>query len=269
MRLARRCEKFLAQFQDRPSTHEAYKRRLDQFVEWMDRKQLTKEVTSEWIEDLKIDLGGTSVQLHYRTIKQFLSWMFEMGYLSQIPLPKLSIGRIDEVEKIPITAMDHSKILICATGDEIWTYACAVAWATGFRLSDVALLMKENVNLSTRTISRRTIKRGKLIQIPINDEATAVIKRQMEESISNYVCYDMATEYLANQHHNLSTQFLRLAQKAGVSKSFHCYRHAFVTRLLDNGADSLLISKMTGISIRQILTYAHPSLDSMRKALAI
>lgn len=233
----------------------------------MDRKQLTKEVTSEWIEDLKIDLGGTSVQLHYRTIKQFLGWMFEMGYLSQIPLPKLSIGRIDEVEKIPITKEEHNSFMSVATG--YWSYACAMGWATGFRLSDVALLFKSNVNIGKLTISRKTIKRGKLIEIPIGIEAGQAILKEYRDSNEDYVCPDMAREYIANQHHNLSTQFIRLAQKAGVNKSFHCYRHAFVTRLLNNGADSLLISKMTGISIRQILTYAHPSLDSMRKALAI
>lgn len=269
MRLERRRDQFLVQFQDRASTHEAYKRRLDQFVEWMDRKQLTKEVTSEWIEDLKIDLGGTSVRLHYRTIKQFLSWMFEMGYLTTVPLPKLILGNIEEVEKIPITAMDHSKIVICATGSEMWTYACVVAWATGFRLSDVALLLKKNVDLKARTVSRRTLKWGKLVQIPLNDEATAVIRSQMNDSTSDYVCDDMAREYLTNQHHGLSTQFIRLAERAGVNKSFHCYRHAFITRLLDNGADSVVISKMVGISIKQILTYAHPSLDTMRRALAI
>lgn len=269
MRLAKRGEKFLSRFQDRPSTQETYKRRIDHFVDRMDGKPLTKEETSEWIEDLKIDLGGTSVKLYYRTIKQFLGWMLDMGYIETIPLPKLSIGKIEEVEKIPITAMDHSQIVICATGNEMWTYACTVAWATGFRLSDVALLRKEDVNIKLSTISRRTKKRGKLVQLPLSDEAKASIRWHMSQSNSEYVCEDMATEYLANQHHNLSTQFLRLAARAGVNKSFHCYRHAFITRLLDNGADSLLISKMTGISIQQILTYAHPSLDSMRKAMSI
>lgn len=267
MRLARRRDKFLDQFQDRPSTHEAYKRRLDQFVEWMEGKTLIKEVTSEWIEDLKIDLGGTSVQLHYRTIKQFLSWMFEMGYLSSVPLPKLTIGRIDEVEKIPITKEEHSRIISASNG--IWTYACEVAWATGFRLSDVALLGKTDVMLASMTVTRLTKKRGKRVEIPVPKNVIVILSKEANRSDTDFICDDMAREYLANQHHNLSTQFIRLAQKAGVNKSFHCYRHAFVTRLLENGADSLMISKMTGISIRQILTYAHPSLDSMRKALAI
>jgi integrase len=155
--------------------------------------------------------------------------------------------------------------------DGYWRYGVICAWHTGLRLSDVALMKTNRLNLDKRVIDMTPLKTrrfNKRVLIPIADPLLKQLR--MMDLTGEYVAPPMAVHYQFDQHKTLSMQFIRLARKAGViGKSFHCFRHTFVTRLLEGGASAELISTITGQTVDQVMSYAHPSIDSKREAMGI
>jgi site-specific recombinase XerD len=67
---------------------------------------------------------------------------------------------------------------------------------------------------------------------------------------------------------SMVAQFRSLCKGVGIPHSFHAFRHAFVTRLVNAGVDPLIIGSMTGQSREQIQAYAHVSNEAKCSALA-
>jgi integrase len=102
------------------------------------------------------------------------------------------------------------------------------------------------------------------VEIPVSDAFLALLEKQvLLAGASHYVAPKMAFMYdVVDRHKTLSMQFIRIAEKARAhGKSFHCYRHAFVSRMLTAGVSAEMVSTMTGQTLKQVMEYLHVSLE--------
>ena len=162
-----------------------------------------------------------------------------------------------------------------------WPYAITCAWETGMRISDISLLEWTEIDWQARTIRRishKTRKLGRWIDMPISETLYTMLLSMKDEAsksdnLSQHVCPEMAVAYHGGQEATKTAchQFQRLKTWAGFPESdkrtFHCFRHSFITRLISNGVNPAVISSMTGQSIGVIMQYAHPDIDTKRKAM--
>jgi integrase len=258
-------------------THEAYTQRLQRFQDWVKGRRVTAPLMRKYhIDLLNTGLSRRTVVLYRRAVRTFYTWAVENDYTKVNPVGRVRQIAPAKVERPTFTEDEYQRILEQAAKqeDEFWPYAVRCAWETGLRLGDVAELERSNVDYQEHAIHaepRKTKRFGKTVSIPISaDLVTEVQKQCLISGNSQFVASKMAFLYSIDRHKTLSMQFIRLAEKSRVfGKSFHCFRHSFVTRLLARGVSAEIISTMTGQTLAQVMGYAHLSLADKRKALGI
>jgi len=162
---------------------------------------------------------------------------------------------------------------------EYWPDAMRIAWETGARLSDVALMERSAIDLVARVFSfepRKMRRYGQRLQVPLSDDLCAHLAERMSIPIEKgwkhlreqYVLWRMAREYLERRHHRLSAHFQSICERCGIrGKSFHSFRHRRVTSLLEAGHSVPVVQSITGHSLKTLLRYSHIGIDAKRQAL--
>ena len=142
------------------------------------------------------------------------------------------------------------------------------------RISDVSLMLKSAVNVQDQSISlvphkTRAIKPD-TVEMPIDNDTWPAVVRMLNDhqyDPSPYMFPLMHSHYCSKKNF-LVNQFSRMCDGIGLpDHTFHCFRHSFITRMLEGGMDSLMISAITGLDVKQISTYAHIGLDAKRRAV--
>jgi integrase len=149
------------------------------------------------------------------------------------------------------------------------TRAVTIAWHTGLRVSDIALMKADSVDLVARVLRIEPIKTmrfNKVVEIPMTEELYQCFIGMGTLTPGHWVMPDMAIDLRHNSdafYHKIQL----IMPRAGVKGTFHSLRHGFVTRLLNAGVDPITIGSMTGQSIEMIKRYAHVSYDAKLAAL--
>lgn len=187
-------------------------------------------------------------------------------------LPKLPIIK---VEKRCITEEEHEAICRVARSGKTkywWVTSCLMAWHTGLRVSDVAFSKWANIDWEQEIYNETPLKTrrlGKKVTIPLDSELVEWLYalRERPYYVSEYIIPDMAGYY--ERTNRLDQMFSDLVRRAGVHPdvTFHSYRHAFVSRMLNAGVEAIVISSMTGQTVKQIEDYAHISPLAQRDAI--
>lgn len=270
-----------------PSTRAVYKMCLDMFERFFgdrDLATLDSNAMSDWVRwmaDIRQNSTNTIYKYRFRTVKRFLRWGIEtqglpeslMKIFDRRKLPKLPV---QPITRHAMSEEQHEALLRAARSGATkywWATACMMAWHLGLRCSDIAFAKWANIDWEAEVYSATPIKTkrfGKRVRIPMDAELVDWLYALREKPyyVSEYIIPDMAAYYQAT-HENLTRMFRALADRAGVSRevSFHSYRHAFVSRLLNAGVEPLVIASMTGQSLAQIVAYAHISETAQREAL--
>lgn len=191
--------------------------------------------------------------------------------------------RLPKIVKVPPTkyafTLDHHEQILAAINAPkkretrlYWSIACPIAYHTGLRISDVALLRWDAVDFGQgviRVVAKKTRRFNNTLIIPMDAELVELLEDWRVSGLtyaSEYVVPDMRGYYEAN---DLKTQFRVILDLAKISGdySFHSYRHGFVTRLVNAGVNILTICAMTGQCPAQVQEYAHVSDEAKRAAL--
>ncbi len=145
-------------------------------------------------------------------------------------------------------------------------------YATGLRVSELAALRPEDVNLDDGYVICRG-KGGKERVVPLGKTAAALTRRYIDEVRTRLLKKPVEALFLTRRGDPFTRQgiwkMLRdYARKAGLEAkvSPHILRHSFATHLLDRGADLRSVQLMLGHS--QITTtqiYTHVSRDRLRQ----
>lgn len=251
----------------------SYRQKLDRFAKFAEGRDVTSALLLEYKAALfRQGMKESSIAGYFSTVSLFLNWCVNTGLLAENPMPRTRFV-VAQSERKPITEDELHRLIATAENIpnyEYWPLAISVAWNTGLRLSDVATLRNVSLNLSgcaIRLIPKKTRRHARMVEIPIPDDLMELLKVQ---SKGEYVFPDMAKAYSKEKRHKtLSNEFLYIARKAKIRKSFHCFRNTRISLWLEMGVSPALVSDMTGINLNQLMTYAKPTLESKRAALGL
>lgn len=264
-----------------PQTYQSYEGRLNRFFEFSrqeGKKQewWTKPFIRRFLNHLvEQKLEPSTIRTYQDTISALLSWMTHRDILDKNPMHGSRVVKVVKKSKrVGFTEDEYRNIKTAAAVIRLrehwfWRDAIVIAWNTGLRLADVAQLEWTEINLVTKAVKlepQKTGRYGTIVEIPMADELfTMLAARVVEPAHEKWVLPDMARQYQECPE-LLSVQFGRLCKKAHVEgKSFHCFRHAFITRMLSHGIPAPIVSSMTGQTLKIIMGYFHPSLEDKRK----
>lgn len=218
-------------------------------------------------------------------VSAFVRWLDNMDYLEHrrftgiIRLPKL----IPAVPKI-FTEDQYERMKEAARGT-YWYYAVIMAYRTGARYSDVALLKWENVHMDecyVRYLPFKTRRTGKeaVCTFDVGGDLHQVLQEMSLCKGANpkgweaYVCPDMAMTYPINgEGYGAGPQkrfaFKKLCNNNGCAGlSFHKLRNSFMSRLVKGGVSYPMASQITGLSSPVVFNqYAKPDIETIRKVM--
>lgn len=258
-----------------PPTITTYGVALGKFCDWaITRGPVTEAILLEY-RDALFDGGRkpNTVAANLRAIKSLYTWLHKRGHVLANPMADVPIPVAEKTHKEGITEKEYRLLLATAQKrkrDE-WEYAIRIGWATGFRLSDMATLTKQAVNLEAKTITlvpqKTRRSSGKRVEIPISDELCAFLRPLLLGNGPEPVCPSLDSQYKASGHKFISNQFCKLCQSLGIKKSYHRFRDAFISRLVAKGVSPAIIAEITGLNLNRIMTYTNTPLDVKRAAI--
>ncbi len=227
-----------------------------------------------WIEEEKASgVKNITIRSKMGLLMRWFRWMQDTGAISTQPLwhtlPRLPKGR---PHKVHFTESQYQRVLNIA-GNHLWYLETAViiGWHTGLRMSDVCLLKRENVSMDDgiiRVVPEKKKRFEQAIEIPVSTELRDhLLKVWNTQPETEWVCAELSLKY-RHYRTTLAGMFRKMFDEAGLtSQSFHSLRHGFVTRLINSGVSAIVVSSITGQSLKVIQGYAHVSHDAKRRAM--
>jgi integrase len=276
-------------------TLKAYKTQIDGFLSYLGEgrsKASISSLTSAEVEgwrnsELRSGKSAKTVNTAVGTLKAALEKAVRKGLI--LHNPAKAVDRIDVAgdEKMPFTR-EEVATLLNAAGDSEWKGMVAIGAFTGARLTDAAGLTWASVNLRETTLSfvpkktRKTL--SKPLVIAMHPQLVEILK-QMPEGIGKAPLFPTLHGRSSGSAGGLSNEFAALMKRAGIvvergsakegkgrvvnSKSFHSFRHFFVSELASHEISADIRKKMAGHSSDSAhARYTHLSLDHQRKAVA-
>ena len=148
-------------------------------------------------------------------------------------------------------------------GDHL-TPAVLVSINTGMRRGELLALRWSNVDLKGKqiTIEGSTAKSQQTRHIPLNDEATEVLRKWKEQTSHGDRVFQIDTGF--------KTAWGALMERAKIEKfRWHDLRHHFASRLVQAGVPLNTVRELLGhSSMAMTLRYAHLAPDQKREAVA-
>ena len=137
---------------------------------------------------------------------------------------------------------------------------------TGLRLGEILNLKWEEVDLDTGVLQMIVRKNHRVLELPLNDKALAVVKGWHGIRKCQYVFYNPET---GGQWRDLWLGLKRACRRAGIEGvTWHTFRHTFASRLNRNGADLVTVKELLGhADIKTTMRYAHSNRDAKASAV--
>ena len=173
---------------------------------------------------------------------------------------------------------------VMAIANPFWRCASAIAFYSGLRLSDIAMLKTHHFTLPSGKLMVTTTKIGAEICVQLPAAAVAMIREQMQPGAKrdDYVWPEQAKHAERGDVGNLSGQFATLLVNAGLRENragagngrsgrrnvnaltFHSLRHAFISALANAGVNQQTVKNIVGHESDRINdAYTHIGQDTM------
>jgi len=144
-----------------------------------------------------------------------------------------------------------------------------IALNTGMRRGEILNLRWEWLDFknSVVTLPQTHTKSQKIRKIPINSKLrTLLLKLSMKKRDQDYVFPSISSK--SGHMEGVKRSFMSACKKAGIEGlRFHDLRHTAATRMIENGANIVAVSRILGHSdVKITMRYAHPE-DSLKEAV--
>jgi len=227
----------------------------------------------------KLGMTGNVGILVRKQILIFFKWL---EVHKHIPLNPLDIRKLTklfpkQINRPPFTYEQHQKILEAAktfTRWPWWADAALLAWHTGMRCSDIATLKWTECDLENGSVNKMAIKTqrfAKTFSVPLEPEALERLKQLRETAKGSPVVFPEMnyTWNIRTMQTMIPHEFRLILNRAGVPKqfSFHSYRHAFISRLINAEVNVKIIQSMTGQSLSVLCAYVTVTPEAQRGAM--
>jgi site-specific recombinase XerD len=279
-------------------TVENYNFYLNRFIDWLGDKN-PEQITAEnirkyrlWLNRL-IDVHGEPLKkntqnYHLIALRSFLKYLSKRDVKTLAP-EKIELMKMPDREVAFVEGGDLNRLLeaplqISQRGadnnkSELIKYRdkaiLELLFSTGLRVSELADLKKENINLKKEEFSVSG-KGGKIRVVFLSEQAKYWLKKYIDyrKDMNPYlfISHDKRTGK-DNEDEPLTTRSIqRIVQKyarvAGITKTVtpHTLRHSYATDLLQNGADIRSVQTMLGhSSITTTQIYTHITDTELKK----
>jgi integrase len=215
---------------------------------------------------------------HYiKAIRSLFGSARRQGLVLTNPAEAIKLPRKRTHERSVFSVSELEALLLRASPE--WKTLLLLAWFTGGRLSDLARLSWDAVDLVDGTITFTQGKTDAKVVVPIHPELGEHLSLIAGDR-GGPLCPALAMTP-ATGRDGLSKQFIGLMHASGIDpevtktskhafplKSFHSLRHSFTSALANCGVPADLRMKLTGHKSAQIhQTYTHLELATLRSAV--
>lgn len=282
-------------------TLENYKRYLDRFAGFIKKDMPINKIDLPLVNNYRIYLNRieTNGKLLSKKTQSYyiIALRAFLRYLAKNDIPTLSADKIElgKVSKKEVTFLDIEEVQRLLESIETHDlngkrdFAIIMTlFSTGLRVSELASLDKNHVNLQTKEFMVRG--KGDKTRIVFIDDLAAraihqYIDRRVDNSPSLFVAHRRVTKkkkskintdsknIVEEMNSRLSVRMIQLIikkykTKAGILKEVtpHTLRHSFATTLLQNGADIRSVQELLGhSSITTTQVYTHVTNSKLKE----
>jgi integrase len=218
--------------------------------------------------------SGTTNNL-VRFARAWTFWLYQNGHVKNPFYKKLKYRFVYTMIKCPHVPF-HKYFPAIMEVDEITGHLFVLGYMTGMAVADCANLRWSQVDIEKGFINVKRLKTGNLCQIPIDQTVLLRHLLAMREQfdldppdpasfapneVNDFVCPDAAEICFTGS--GLQNRIKRACAKMGLPPvRWHDLRRAFCTRLIDNGVNIIIASRMTGHRSIAILNHYATISDS-------
>lgn len=256
----------------------------------------------------KTKLSKSSMSLLSLLLKQTFRYAISNNIIRINPCIDFVLPKSEKEKRvIKILTLDEQQRFLESAKESRYFLLYFFDLCTGMRAGEVEALKWENVDLDNKIVKVREsarlvrkyddkgntndiveVKEPKtkesIRDIPLSEQLTNLLKQHKENSSSEYVFTNMKNEMLT--HDTLDKSLKVICNKAKIGEpvqrrrnrkdvieytgiTFHCLRHTFATRLIENGVDVKTVSQLLGHSKTEITInrYVHSTDDSKKAAI--
>jgi integrase len=290
--------------QTAPGTEEHYTKIGEHWCAFANGKDLNPRLMLEWhlhVTDMRhpfskaLRISAQRVIRHHYTVKKFLGWLKVMNVIGLDP--SMALPKVKMPAPLPPKKWEHFEYqAIVKHGARlphrnVHTWLTILGYHSGMSIKDCALLKWDEVvlvddgpcfiqKMRAKMASRLGAKALCTIPIIPGGELWVWIKRlegrrhraYKRNDGMEYVHQD-APGYYACDHPTISERMRTffaeaLGWKEMKDRSFRNLRNSFCSRLVNSGADTVLVSKMTGHQrLEQLSDYVQPDIRAMQDAM--
>jgi integrase len=226
---------------------------------------------------LEEKVAGATLGQYIKAIRSLLGSARRQGLLLTNPAEAVEMPR-ERAHERSIFSVAELRALLGQASPE-WTTLALLGWFTGARLSDLARLDWEAVDLLGGTITFAQGKTGAKVVVPIHPELGEHLGR-MAGDCGGPLCPVLSVTPSTGRD-GLSQQFIGLMRAAGIDpqivktskhalplKSFHSLRHSFTSALANAGVPADQRMRLTGHKSAKVhQVYTHHEMETLRGAI--
>jgi integrase/recombinase XerC len=274
-----------------PNTIKAYRRDLDAFMEFLDRRQGGATWTFEGVDRLalrgflgEMDRRGLAKRSAARALSALRSFYRWMHVHHDIDIPAIRAAKSPRLEKRLPGYLLREQI------DRLFAYAESLAgsgdfgavrdlamlelfYSSGLRLSELQGLDLHQLDLLGDQV--KVVGKGRKERIvPVGTRASLALRRYLQArgSVTPLVGADRNAVFVGNRGKRLSPvtvqrRMHRMYEAIGANEMHtHSMRHSFATHLLDAGADLRAVQELLGhASLATTQIYTHTSVERLKQ----
>ncbi|CAH1226055.1 Tyrosine recombinase XerC [Paenibacillus plantiphilus] len=207
-----------------------------------------------------IGLSPATVNIRTRTLKCFLRFLHDEGYLqtdlaSRVKLQKVAedtLGAFEKEQVLQLLAAPNQREFLGFRDYVLLT----LLFDTGLRINEALNLTLDDLYLADKTITVRAsiAKNGTSRVVPVSKRTAELLSALVQENLSQFSKRSPSNLFLLNNGkpltYNQAYERIRLhgenAGITGVRVSPHTFRHTFAKLYLMNGGDLFSLQKILG-----------------------
>jgi integrase/recombinase XerC len=261
-----------------PHTIAAYRRDLEDFMDYLSRKQAIGQATQSWADvDIqrvrdyaaqrhRAGLSGRSLQRALSALRVFFRYLVTKKKVESNPVQHVRAPR--SPRKLPkVLDVDQMDGLLTIKDNDPLTLRdraiMELAYSSGLRLAELVSLDLSKLDLSEREVDV-VGKGGKQRKVPIGRMACAALIRWLAVRQA-LAAADEAALFVGQRGRRLTPRAIQLRMRAwavrlGLDRCVHPHmlRHAFASHLLESSGDLRAVQELLGhadISTTQVYTH--------------